>query len=126
MMNSPAHKHLFITDLEWLVTPPLALRQFRIWRRNDTPFAFASWAFLNEDAEKRLFTGGQRLSPGDWRSGERLWLVDLIAPFGGGEEILTDLKSKAFPDREIKAIAPAPNGKGFTAVIVGGKKESGE
>jgi cytolysin-activating lysine-acyltransferase len=126
MMNSPAHKHLFITDLEWLVTPPVALRQFCLWRRHNTPFAFASWAFLNEEAEQRLFTGQRRLGPGDWKAGDRLWLVDLVAPFGGAEEILNDLKNKAFPDREIKAIAPNKEGNGFNAVTLAAKEGSGE
>ena len=75
-----------------------------------TPFAFASWAFLNEEAEQRLFTGQRRLGPGDWKAGDRLWLVDLVAPFGGAEEILNDLKNKAFPDRELNNYRLMPVG----------------
>lgn len=48
MSRSPVHKHLMITDTEWLVTPPILLNQFRLWQNNGTPLGFVSWAFLGE------------------------------------------------------------------------------
>lgn len=78
--SSPAHKHLFITDVEWLALPPVMLRQFRLWYRGRTPFAYASWATLSDEIEQRVMAGVRRLAPGDWRSGESLWLIDLVAP----------------------------------------------
>ena len=34
--------------------------------------------------------GGARLRPDDWKSGNRLWLVDLVAPFVTPENKLTE------------------------------------
>ena len=34
MMQSPAHEHMFLSDMKWLVAPAVALRQFRIFRTN--------------------------------------------------------------------------------------------
>ncbi len=54
MMRSPAHRHLFVGDLEWLLLPPIACKQFRLWRRDNMPVAFASWALLSDEVEARL------------------------------------------------------------------------
>ena len=111
MTQSPLHKHLFITDMEWLLLPPVAAGQFRLWRKDNLPLAFASWAFLNEETEQRMIAGQNRLAPGAWKSGDRLWLMDLIAPFGGKEEVLKELKEQVFPGRTIKSLQPDAEGK---------------
>ena len=116
MMSSPAHKHLFITDFEWLVVPPILHKQFRIWRRRNVPVAYACWAYLNEAAETRLRNGVRRLAPGEWKSGDNLWLVDLVAPFGGGEAAARDLKETVFKGQRVKTLQPSPDGSGFAVV----------
>ena len=75
------------------------------------PLAFASWAFLNEETEKRMVAGKGRIGPGAWTSGDRLWLMDLIAPFGGREDALKELKTAVFPGRTIKSLQPGKDGK---------------
>jgi cytolysin-activating lysine-acyltransferase len=42
------------------------------------------------------------LAPADWKSGETLWLADIVAPFGGHDAMIKDLKEKVFPEREVK------------------------
>ncbi|MBT3333222.1 MAG: toxin-activating lysine-acyltransferase [Rhodospirillaceae bacterium] len=54
MMRSAPHRHLFVGDLEWLLMPPIACKQFRLWRRENMPVAFASWALLSDEVEARL------------------------------------------------------------------------
>lgn len=125
-MSSPTHKHLFMTDLEWLVVPPLRLRQFRLFRRKNAPVAYASWAMLTEEAEKRLLSGVRKLQPADWNAGDRLWLIDLAAPFGGHEAILKELREKVFAGRPVKTLQPGPDGKGMRVVTLGGEKGKGE
>lgn len=116
LTQTPTHKHLFITDLEWLVIPPVALDQFRLWRQGNLPVAFATWAYLSEEAEERLKQGVRRLSPMDWKSGENLWLMDMIAPFGGSEEAMKELREKILPGKKIKTLQPAPSGEGMAVV----------
>ena len=118
IMSSPVHKHLFVTDFEWLVVPPVLQRQFRIFRRDNVPVAYVSWALVNEEVEQRLVSGVRKLAPGDWKSGDRPWLVDLVTPFGGAENFLADLKAKVFPDRPLKTLRPTDDGKGMTVVEV--------
>ena len=110
MTQSAAHKHLFLTDMEWLVLPPIALNQFRIWRNNNMPVAFASWAYLNEEAEERIKQNIKRLAPVDWKSGSNLWLIDMIAPFGGADEAVKEMREKVFAGQKVKSLQPAPGG----------------
>jgi len=44
MSNTGTHKHLFFSDMEWAVLPPIALGQYRIWARGGFPVGFATWA----------------------------------------------------------------------------------
>jgi cytolysin-activating lysine-acyltransferase len=115
MIGSPEHRHLFLADLEWRVVPPLALRQCRLVQKEGLPVAYLSWALVDEAREKRLQGGYRRLAPADWRSGDRLWLVDLIAPGGNGEALAREVMGKLFPGREVKTLAVRRDGGGVGA-----------
>lgn len=107
MTQSQAHKQFFISDLEWLVMAPLLLQQFRIYYGADRPVGVLFWGFVDDETQKRLETqaGNAKLRPQDWKSGDNLWVIDTMAPFGGGDEMVKDLKLKVFPDRPIKMLA---------------------
>lgn len=100
--QSPKHKNFFVSDLEWLVMTPVLLRQFRVFYAPDRPIGVALWAYVNDEVEQRLMSGNARLAPQDWKSGEKLWLVDIVAPYGGHDAMIKDLKEKVFPDSELK------------------------
>ncbi|SDF58063.1 MULTISPECIES: toxin-activating lysine-acyltransferase [Thalassobaculum] len=114
MGQSPAHRHIFISDLEWLVLPPLTKRQVRIWRRRTergvAPMVYASWAMVTEEVEKRLLQGQNRLRPNEWDGGSIPWLIDLVAPYGGGDAALNELVDQTFGGKAIKALVPTPGG----------------
>jgi cytolysin-activating lysine-acyltransferase len=111
MSRSPMHKHLMITDIEWLVTPPIMLNQFRLWQKDGNPVGFAFWAYLGEEAEERIVTKGiRRLMPTDWKSGDTLWLIDFISPFGGQDEMLKELREQVHAGKKMKMIQAAPGG----------------
>ncbi|WCM25837.1 toxin-activating lysine-acyltransferase [Sphingomonas sp. QA11] len=103
LSQSPLHKVLAIGDLEWLVMPALIHEQFYLFRDGDKPVGLALWAKCNEVAEKKLEGGmiepENRLTLEEWISGDRIWLVDLIAPFADAanrhrELMIADLISK--------------------------------
>jgi cytolysin-activating lysine-acyltransferase len=100
-MNSPQHRNQFIADLEWRVMPALVLDQAKLYMRDEAPVAYASWAFLSPEAAERYRTTG-RLTPGDWKSGSEAWLIDLVAPFGGGSDVLQDLKEKVLAGKKVR------------------------
>lgn len=115
-MHAPSHKHLFVTDIEWMIMPPMTLNQYKLYMKEEAPLAYASWAFVDEETEKRLLSGRVRLAPKDWKSGDRLWLIDLIAPFGGGKDVLKDIRDNVFPSRPLKQLVPDADGKGVRPI----------
>jgi cytolysin-activating lysine-acyltransferase len=85
-------KHLTLADLDWAVQPPLILDQCRLFMKDKMPLGFISWAYVSEDVHQRLLQGNTRLEPHEWKSGEHLWLIDIVAPFGQQDEMFNDLK----------------------------------
>jgi cytolysin-activating lysine-acyltransferase len=73
------------------------------------PVAFVSWARLSEEAEKKFITT-QKLSPADWKSGDRLWLVDVVTPFGNQDRIFKELYQSIFKGEEIHMLFPREGG----------------
>lgn len=85
LSQSPLHNVLQLKDLEWLVMPALIHEQFYLFRDGDKPVGLALWAKCDEAAEKKLEGGmiepKNRLTLEQWVSGDRVWIVDLVAPF---------------------------------------------
>ncbi|PPD28807.1 MAG: toxin-activating lysine-acyltransferase [Hyphomicrobium sp.] len=118
MSQSPLHKQFFIQDLEWFVMTPVLLKQFRIYYAGPAeggpgarPLGVVFWGEVSDDVEAMLSRGTTKLRPQDWKSGEKLWVVEVISPFGGAPEMVADLKAKVFPTREIKYLALDADGK---------------
>jgi cytolysin-activating lysine-acyltransferase len=111
MSQSPLHKQFFISDLEWLVMTPILLQQFRLFYDQEKPVGVVFWATASEEVEERLKSGTTRMRPQDWKSGDRLWVVEVIAPFGAAEEMVKDLKVKVFAEREVKFLATGAQGR---------------
>lgn len=119
MTQSAAHKHLFISDIEWLVMPPILTRQFRLVRQGAQPVAYVSWAMLNAKLEARFVEGNTRLRPSDWKSGDRAWIVDIVSPFGPSDQLLARIKAELFPMQPLRVLRRAPDGSGFQAAEIG-------
>lgn len=111
LTQSPLHKQLFIGDLEWFAMPAILLEQFRIWNGPSSPAAVAFWAFVSEETEARLEGGAHKLRADEWQAGDRLWLIELVSPFGGVDEILADLSASVFPGRPFKFHNVGPDGQ---------------
>lgn len=113
LSQSPMHRELKLKDLEWSFMPAIMNEQFRIFRLGplpkvpgaepvdfgkagftqegleQLPLGVAIWAHLSEEAEAKL-ERGEHLGGADWRSGDRLWLVEFISPFASPENKLSE------------------------------------
>jgi cytolysin-activating lysine-acyltransferase len=119
MMNMAQYRHVFLADLEWMVLPPIMLNQYRLFRIDNRVVAFAAWAYLSEAVEARLQSPNPRLAPSEWKSGDRLWLIDLHAPFGHQEPALKELRETALKDRAFKMHRWTPQGRQVVEVNPG-------
>lgn len=94
MMNLPRYKGQSLADLNHLVIEPLLRDRLAIasakkkdGEEGDTATAgIAIWASVSDEVDAKMveqIKGGAfptRLSAEDWTSGEKIWLLDLIAP----------------------------------------------
>ena len=111
MTRSANHRYFFIADLEWMVLQPVVLGQFRIFHGEKHPVGVLFWAYVNDEVEERLKTGITKLTPADWKSGDNLWLIDAITPFGSVQSMLDDLTENVFPDQTFKYLQRDDKGK---------------
>ncbi len=110
--QSAPHKYYLIQDIESRVLTPILGEQCKLYMQTKTvgiPMAFVSWAFLSKEAEKR-YIQTLRLAPSDWRSGENLWIIDVVCPFGGSEKIIGELYHTIFKDQSIYLLLPGKDG----------------
>ena len=84
---------------------------FRLFYAQNKPVGVVLWAFVDEEVAKRLSEGTTKLRPQDWKSGNQLWVVEAIAPFGGAEEMIVNLKAQVFPDRALRYLAMTADGQ---------------
>jgi cytolysin-activating lysine-acyltransferase len=113
LSQSPMHRELRIKELEWSFMPAVLHEQFRVFRfgplpgsenldqaafaklgltkegLEQMPLGVAIWARLSEAAEAKL-ERGEKLAAEDWRSGDRVWLVEMISPFATPENKLSE------------------------------------
>lgn len=129
LTQSPLHRELKLKELEWSFMPPIMNEQFRLFRLGampsldqvpasefgmvgmtregleQLPLGVAIWAHLSEEAEAKL-ERGEHLALEDWRSGDRLWLVEFVTPFATpgnrlAEAMILDLLGGPFAGKTV-------------------------
>lgn len=73
--------------------PPVYLKQFNVYRAKNVPRGMVTWALLNKTAEEKHVSGGGLDSFDDWQSGKQLWIMDIMAPWGHGRDVIEDIKA---------------------------------
>lgn len=93
--RSAWHSQYVAADvLHWLL-PPIALGQYIVVREAGRPVAYASWAFVDDDAHEALRRDTRWLQWQEWQGGGRIWVVDLIAPYGHVRQVVRALRMVA-------------------------------
>lgn len=52
----------------------------------------------------RLKKLGARIRPREWNSGEHVVIMGVVAPFGGAEQVLEEVKAKVFSGQEVQVL----------------------
>lgn len=82
-MHSPSHREMPLHTLSTLLLPAIKRRQFVLAAEAGRAVFYLSWANLSPEAERRYLQHHPLCMPeADWDSGDRMWLLDWIAPFG--------------------------------------------
>lgn len=99
LCHSKLHRDWPIGSLQQWVLPAIHHGFFRLYRQNGKPHGFVSWALLSKEVEEAYVLNTASLHPDDWKSGDRGWIIDYVAPFGGAGRIAYDLKYNLLKDR---------------------------
>jgi len=135
LMRSPHYKHYSLTDLEWLVVPPLLANQFTLAeaRTKDgaipAPIGVALWAFVSPEVDEKLSQNldrPMRLRPDEWKSGDIPWLIDAIGPPDVVKAMLQRLGQAVFKGTPYKIRARDSEGKVAIRTVETKVEESGE
>jgi len=112
LLASSLHRQYAINDIGAVFLPPIHLNQFRLYKNSDgDPIALVTWAFFSEEIEKKYLTKKYFLKPEDWKSGNRLWSIDFMAPFGHMRHVSKDLKENIFPNSHGRSVRITAKGE---------------
>ena len=94
MVWSDVHCRYTVTDIAELILPPLRQGQFATIETDEGLQALATWAFLNPETSQTFSAGNGSITADDWRSGDQVWLMDVIAPFGHASKIVRKVQGE--------------------------------
>jgi cytolysin-activating lysine-acyltransferase len=80
--------------------------QCRLYNKQDLPWAFCTWAFVNDAVHERLRSSTPVIAPHEWKCGEHAWLIDVVAPFGDAETIAAEACAQFAAGRTVHAWMP--------------------
>lgn len=104
--RDPMKKFMFLGDIDWAVLPPIILDQCRLYTKAGLPYAFITWAYVNEVVAQRLSSSQPKIAPHEWKCGDDIWLIDVVAPFGHLEETLKELRETVFAGKTVHGLLP--------------------
>jgi hemolysin-activating ACP:hemolysin acyltransferase len=112
MMRSPRYRHSFVAELDWLVAPAIATRQFSVAESQPDGATFAApvaaimWACVSPEVDARLSEARARprLPPAEWRSGQIPWLIDTIGDPKAAAFLLKRLTETLFATTGVKTM----------------------
>ena len=126
LMRSPHYRRYTLSDLEWLVIPPLLAGQFRIGEvkpdksQGAMPVAVVLWAFVSDEVDKRLMETEEasfQLKPEEWKSGDIPWLVHAAGETRFVRHVVDELTKTTLKGRQIKVLARDQDGKSKVHVL---------
>lgn len=93
--KSNLHSSWSLESFEKFVYPPLLNRQFLLLETKEgIPLAYVSWAFMSVEVEARYLSNPAEFYGDDWRSGDRLWIMDFVSPVIYGRQPILEVKQK--------------------------------
>jgi cytolysin-activating lysine-acyltransferase len=105
LMLSPTHRKYQLRDLADVILPPINLQQFKIYRNEKKqPIGLLTWGRLSAAVEARYLAGQTVLSEADLHSGDRLFFLDFLAPYGHLKQIVQHAKTNLFPNDYAQAV----------------------
>ena len=68
------------------------------------------WATVNDEVLARLKKLGTRIRPREWNCGQHVVIMGVVAPFGGGEQVLEEVKRTLFARKVVHMLRDVTGG----------------
>lgn len=111
LMRTPRYQDLALTDLEWLVVPAVVSGQVSVAIAQSDVGAFPVgtilWASVSAEVAERLAAeprNGARLEPGEWTSGEIVWIAASAGDGGVLNDMLQRLSDNEWLGKEVRMV----------------------
>lgn len=59
----------------------------------------------------RYMEAPHQLTAGDWKSGDQIWIIDLVTPFGGAPKVIKELRETVFAGKPVNQLMPSMDGQ---------------
>jgi hemolysin-activating ACP:hemolysin acyltransferase len=86
------YNHYNIDMIESFFVYPILLKQYIDVYENNTLKAFITYAMLDKNAERTWLTNSKNIPLQDWNSGDNIWIIDALSPWGHGRAVTTKLE----------------------------------
>jgi len=104
-LHSARHRNVPLHTLSTLLLPAIKHGKFVLVSERGQPVFYMSWADLDEQAESRyLRHSPEQMPQQDWDSGQRMWILDWIAPFGHTRLMTQLLRTRLLPTRCLRTL----------------------
>jgi len=118
-MKSPAYQALTVAELRDRLVAPIRFDQCRIYWARRLPFAWISFALVTPEVEARILNEecpvigkSPALEIHEWNRGDRLWIIDFLAPFGGASAVIANLRRHWWlPQSAATSLRPTAHGR---------------
>ena len=88
LAESQTYGHWQMDKVIQTFVPPIAHKQAMVFRNKGKLVALVTWAWVSDQALDELKSGSRRIQLDDWQSGENLFFVDFIAPYGDVPKVM--------------------------------------
>lgn len=106
---SDLHRTWAIASIHLWLLPALETKQFRLYHQGEKPVGLVTWAWMSREVEQAYLQKTDSLKSTGWTSGDRLWAIDFIAPFGDARRIVKDLRNSVFSNLAGKSLSTRHN-----------------
>lgn len=114
VLSCPNYRLLRVASVgAWLRTPILLKQICFFYDRAGRPIGYITWAYLAQDVEEKMVSNPNFLLHfSEWNEGDRLWIIDFVAPNGMVGEIVSFIRRHMFKEfSELRYIRRDSSGK---------------
>ncbi len=100
MLQCKRYPYFPIASLAAWIQPAILLKQIKFFfDYKGRPIGYLTWAFLAPDVEEKWISDPKVLLHfSEWNEGDRLWIMDFVAPSGFARTISAYARHSMFPD----------------------------